>query len=250
MSSSNAAPTPVEVVKFEPQAVEDIKSGTAEAYVKSSLQAAKMEFEIDPKVSDYMGLTDLKKKDEKKVFDAEVMKYVQKIKDGAFQEAYEKGLSEGQEKAKQEALEGAKVLLMENISTLVDVVNQMVALQSRSYEEFEADLVAFCYFLAEKIIHREIDKDPELIKAAIKKISATRSSHKDKFTLKISRKDFDFIQNDLKSLVPEVDLSKIHLEADDSLNAGDVVMDGESGRVDGRLSSRLEQLKKILDPAE
>lgn len=250
MSSSNAAPTPVEVVKFEPQSVENIKSDVAESYVQSTLQTAKMQFEIDPKVSDYMGLTDLKKKDEKKAFDTEVMKYVQKIKDSAFQEAYEKGLNEGQEKAKLEALEGAKVILMENISTLVDVVNKMVTLQARSYEEFEADLVAFSYFLAEKIIQKEIDKDPEIIKTAIKKISAARSSQKDKFSLKISRKDFDFIKNDLKSLGPEVDLSKINLEPDDSLNAGDVIMDGENGRIDGRLSSRLEQLKKILDQAE
>jgi flagellar assembly protein FliH len=236
----------VEVQKYQPQEMEASRSVTSEAFVQSSMVSDSKSFVIDGRVADFIGLTDNKKNEDKKVFDGEVLRYVQKIKDGAFQEAYDKGLVEGENKAKEQALEEAREEVTQLLGSFGDLAMKLNAL---AFTENEEAIVAFCYYMAEKIVHQQLEKDPELIKAAIQKILHVNEAQRELVTIKLSKKDFDFIETTNKKF-SGVDLSKINLQADETLAMGDIVVDSPQGQIDARLSTRLEKLKLLLESQE
>jgi flagellar assembly protein FliH len=235
-----------DVKDFQPQGVEGVRSATSDAFVKSSMITEKTSFVIDSRVADFIGLTDVKKNEDKKVFDGEVLRYVQKIKDQAFQEAYDKGLLEGQNKACEQALEEARQTITDQVKTFSEMATK---LKTIAYAENEAEIIAFCYYMAEKIVHQQLQKDPELIKVSIQKILHINESQRDQVTLKLSQSDHDFIEKTGRK-ISGLDLSKINMVADTSLTPGDIVIDSPQGSIDGRISTRLEKLKSLLESQE
>jgi flagellar assembly protein FliH len=235
-----------EVKDFQPQGVEGVRSETSNAFVKSSMITEKTSFVIDSRVADFIGLTDVKKNEDKKNFDGEVLRYVQKIKDQAFQEAYDKGLLEGENKAREQALEEARQTITEQVNTFSEMATK---LKTIAYAENEAEIIAFCYYMAEKIVHQQLEKDPELVKVSIQKILHINESQREQITLKLSQADFDFIEKTGRK-VSGLDLSKIKILADENLTPGDVVIDSPQGLIDGRISTRLDKLKSLLESQE
>lgn len=236
---------------FQPSAsAPDAPTAAVGAYLRANSGSGDHGFQIDSRVSEMIGLADLKKSEEKKAFDGEVFRYVQKIKDGAFQEAYDKGLAEGTEKAKKDAFDSLKADYEKQLLALNTLVLNLTNIAEKAYQEQEAELVAFSYLMAKKVIYKEIEKDPTLFAHAIKNILREHEAQKDKTVFKISQVDYDFLQAYAASISAQVDINKLKIVADEKLSQGDVVMENALGTVDGKLATRLEKLQQLFEAPE
>ena len=137
----------------------------------------------------------------------------------------------------------------DELKQITDVKKQIEVLQHQLYQENlkrEKEIVQFCYFMAEKIVYRELKRDPSFVIDAIKTIA----THKEEVTVKISNEDYLFIQPHLEKLAGEMNISKIRFEKDATFSAGDVIVESEQGLVDGTLETRLKKMKFLLDGQE
>jgi len=247
MSSFKAGPDS-KITAYTPYEINSDKTPAAQKYdfADQQSQYGAVAFEIDPSVSNSIGLADAKNKEQQKKFDGEVLKFVQKIKDGAFQEAYDKGLEEGIQAARQQAYDEAKQEIQGKIDGLVEVMKGLGELRQKMYEINEKEIVNFCYSMAQKVVFKEIEKDPTLIAEAIKHVA----TQKEELTLKMSPADYDFMQTHMDKLSNDMNISKIRFEKDEALQRGDLSLESEQGLVDATLDTRLKKLKQLLDGLE
>ncbi|MCC6137126.1 MAG: hypothetical protein IT287_00715 [Bdellovibrionaceae bacterium] len=204
------------------------------------------EFKIDPQVANQMGLTFARNKEEKRVFDAEVLKFVQSIKDDAYTVAYNEGREEGIKIAKIEALALAKAEIQNKLVSLLEMTQSLDNHRQKMYEENETEIVRFCYFLAHKILLKEVKVNKEYILEIIKKMIPSDES----CTIRLNTNDHAFIQTHLNLLEKDFNMQAIKFEVDDNLQEGDVIAETQNGILDGTLNTRLEKLKKSLEQME
>jgi flagellar biosynthesis/type III secretory pathway protein FliH len=215
-------------------------------FIERQDNSGRSNFVIDSRISDHIGLTDAKNKEQQKQFDGEVLRYVQKIKDAAHQEAYEKGLQQGIEDAHAEAFAQAQKDLEEKTKSILEIIKSLTECRNKMLEVNEKEIIQFCYFMAEKIIYRELKHDPDLILNAIKTIA----TFKEEITVKISAADHLFIQDHLEKLAGMMNISAIRFEKDASLSVGDVIVESEQGLINGTLETRLKKMKNLLNGQE
>lgn len=204
------------------------------------------EFKIDPQVANQMGLTFARNKEEKRAFDAEVLKFVQTIKDDAYSEAFKEGRAEGVKVAKIEAFAAAKVEIQNNLASLLKMVQGLDNHRQKMYEENETEIVRFCYFLAEKILLKEVKVNKEYVIEIIKKMTPSDEP----CVIRLSANDHAFIQTHLDTSQNDFDMQTIKFEIEDSLKDGDVIVETQNGILDGTLSTRLKKLKNAIEQLE
>ncbi|MBY0314231.1 MAG: hypothetical protein K2Q26_01840 [Bdellovibrionales bacterium] len=235
------------VTNYVPQSVKDERAEVKKVeFIDFVENARKDSFDLDPRISEQIGLNAVKEKEQQRRFDLEVMKYVQKIKDDAYSQAYEKGYAEGVQKGKDETIGAAEGELKETFKTLKKWMSELEDLRAQGYAENEKEIIHFSYFVAEKILMREIEKDPEFVVPLIKTVLAGDSSKKNDVKAYVSRRDFDFLTNIIQK--PEyTDIGAIKLEAKDELQPGDVVIETPQGTIDGTLKQRLQRMKSLIN---
>lgn len=116
----------------------------------------------------------------------------------------------------------------------------------RLAEQARSDALEVGLLVARRVLEREISTNLEslfsLIKSAIRRIGEARTT-----TVRVSAADFARLKDSEET---SLTLSKVELVCDESLRPGDVMVDSEHTTVDGRLSTRLEELARALDDEE
>lgn len=244
MRSSNKG----EVTDYTPQdiSVEKTVKKAGSVFEKNNFFLNNSDFEIDPQVATHMGLFEARTREEKRVFDTEVFKFVQSIKDDAYAEAYKLGQEEGIAVAKKEALEHAQSEIVVQLENLVNIIKSLDKYRERMYIQNEAEIIRFSYHIAEKIIFNEVKTNKESVAAIIKKMIPEEQS----CVVCLSPKDMEFMQRHLHLIDKDVDLGLIKLESDENLREGDVILETPNGTLDGTLASRLEKIKNAIEQLE
>lgn len=115
----------------------------------------------------------------------------------------------------------------------------------RLAEQARSDALEIGVLIARRIIERELASslDPlfGLIRSAVRRVGEARQ-----IVVKVSAEDHRRLQDSPGS---SLSLGTVTLQADDSLGPGDVVVESELHGVDGRLETRLEELRRELRAA-
>jgi flagellar assembly protein FliH len=122
------------------------------------------------------------------------------------------------------------------ISTL-KLIGERLAEQARS------DALEVGLLVARRIIEREVSTNIDalfsLIKSAIRRVGESRTT-----TVRLSPGDFARLKDAAET---SFTLGRVELQADEALGPGDVMVDSDNHSVDGRLSTRLEEITRALD---
>lgn len=245
MSSFKPA-EPVKIENYQLQKVEEEPSAHAKAFFDLNNKPAKDFFQLNPEISHFIGLTEAKSKEEKRKFDAEVLKFVQKIKDSAFQEAYEQGLKQGIEEAKKDAFNNAKQDIGSRLRTFTEVCEKINQMTKKVFEQNEKDIIELSYLIAEKIVHKQIQREPDLFLNLFNEVLKTQTATQ----IDLSEEDYQFFEENKEKFELNVDLSQIKVEVNKDLQPGDVLFSNDLGILDGTLQSRFEVLKQIVTGLE
>jgi flagellar assembly protein FliH len=115
--------------------------------------------------------------------------------------------------------------------------------------EARSDALEVGFLIARRILETELTTSPEplvaLVRSTIRRLGEAR-----KLVVKLAPADAEAVQAVLAargpSAVSTVATAQIEVVADASLGRGDCVVEGDVGSVDGRIATRLEELRRAL----
>lgn len=137
----------------------------------------------------------------------------------------------------------------ESSERLVQAISELRRTSERLGAEIGSTALEIGYLLARRIIEAELKSDPELplslIRSAIRRLGECQ-----KVTVRLCPADRDTIaalagEGDATLGLP---LTSIELIPDTNLSPGDAIVESDTGMVDGRLGTRLEELRRVLGP--
>jgi flagellar biosynthesis/type III secretory pathway protein FliH len=151
-------------------------------------------------------------------------------------------------------------------------IAELEAVGARTAAEMAATALELALMVARKIIDAELVADPgaarRLIKAAVRRLGDVH-----KVTLRVSPDDLEALRSGAPTeggaagvvssgggggggagagaanLAAELGVAKVELVADKNLTSGECIVDSDAATVDGRLGTRVEELRRVLELA-
>jgi len=228
---------------IQPRIFETENSSNPDAEV--SLEAKKLEIEIIQKAREKakelieQANTEIQKKKEEMIKEEESLH--KKMSD-ALEEARVKGYQEGFEAGRNDGLE--------SVENLIQEAKNIVDLSRKDYfeklENAELEIIDLAVKIAEKIVGKSIDSDPEywnqLVKTALKEVREHEDIkifvHPSKFELTKSQKKM------LEAILH--DSNDIYIYPDDELEENACIIETSFGTIDASVDSQLTEIKKQL----
>jgi len=135
----------------------------------------------------------------------------------------------------------------EDVSRRVAMAVELLkAESSRLAEQARSDALEIGFQVARRILEEEVRTNPEpllaLIRSAIQRAGESR-----KIVVRVSPQDAEQIQSRPHLVSPPgLTVAQVEVLADSSLSAGDCMVDADFGTVDGRITSRLDEMKRAV----
>ena len=164
-----------------------------------------------------------------------------KAAEEAYQEGYARGVEEGREAGREDLLHASSALRkgLEELDRLRDVIQR----------ENEQHLVAVVAAAAERVIHREVQSDPSVVRDVVR--AALRAAAElDDATIALHPDDLGLVQEEAEDLVAAFDhLRSLHLVAEPGIDRGGCVVHTPCGDIEARIPMQFEALVEALRSA-
>jgi len=159
--------------------------------------------------------------------------------DGKIQEAYERGMAEGEHRGREETrrLAAQYAFGLEKLSMLGRTLETLAR-----HEALEIALL-----IARRIIQKEIELNPMLLVEEVKRAASATIGRKE-LTIRLHPEDLKVVRElapDLGDHFPAV--AQVNLAEDASLEGGDCVVDTDVEQINLSLTEQLAALKKALE---
>ena len=160
-------------------------------------------------------------------------------------QAYDQGFAQG-EKDGYELGETRARKIIEKIESLYD---EMIRLKSGLVREYEKDLLATIFAIAEKVVHTHLALNETAVKdnilAALDLVAEKREA-----TLKINPDDFEYVEKLRPELFSEnMHVKSIMITSDPAVTRGGCKMETSNGDVDATIESQLKIIQQSLSEA-
>jgi flagellar assembly protein FliH len=166
-------------------------------------------------------------------------------------ESYEAPSDEGmaQQQIAAAVAEAEQRLHVEVGNRLGASVEMLRTTAERLASEARSDALEVGFLIAKRILETELTTSPEplvaLVRSTIRRLGEAR-----KMVVRLSQADAEAVHVILAargpSAVSTVATAQIEVVGDGSLNRGDCVVESDVGSVDGRIATRLEELRRAL----
>lgn len=158
------------------------------------------------------------------------------------QNALDTGYREGWENAQQENDAERKRGIDESQRLIDEAVQERAAIITSS----EEIIIRLSMAVAEKIIEKEIEQNPDIIINLVKNIIELMS---DAESIKVLVNPVDYeilVKNHLKITAPGQGVAGIEFHGDDRITQGGCIVETELGAIDGQLETRTDNLQNAL----
>ncbi len=162
----------------------------------------------------------------------ECNKRVEEEKQRAFNEGYEKGLKEGEDKCRQNLEE--KMNLLETSLQKIDKINETFEEKILSVEK---ELISVALDIAKEVIQKEISKESSEIAYSLAKNLMEDIKDATKIKLKLNPKDAVSLKDKFKN---------IEVIPDEAVKEGGVIIISDIGNIDAEVLNRFENIKESI----
>ena len=160
-------------------------------------------------------------------------------------EAYEKGFEQGEK----DGLNLGQKKIARSVEQIERLLNEIGNLKQEILKQFEKEILALVYSIAEKIIHRKIEQDDTIIHEAV--LEAMHAvTEKSRIVIKINPEDFESVER----IKPELfstfkDLKSVVVTPDQSVSRGGCLLETPYGDIDAGVEARLDKIRQSLNRA-
>ncbi|MBL92675.1 MAG: hypothetical protein CMH56_12795 [Myxococcales bacterium] len=133
---------------------------------------------------------------------------------------------------------------------MIRMVEHMRQANTRLAEEARSTALEIGFQVAQRILEREVSADVTamiaLIRSALRKVGDSKV-----LRLSLHPQDHESVSKALEDgQFTEIALAQIELVPNASLDRGDVVVDTDFGQIDGRIKTRLKEIKTVIDDSQ
>jgi flagellar assembly protein FliH len=137
----------------------------------------------------------------------------------------------------------------EALERLGAAVTTLRAQADRLAEQARADAIEIGFQVARKILESELRQSPEalfsLVRSALRRAGESR-----RIAIHVAPEDAALLQSDEgRAALEGLTAARIEYVADPALQHGDCVIDADFGQVDGRLTTRIAEIRRAVDAA-
>lgn len=166
------------------------------------------------------------------------------------QQATSNGLEQGQQRAAADAQRIAEDLAQKQVADAFQNVHHLTQELERATEawlrQWQHETVPLAIAIAEKLIARQIDTDPEILLNWIRE-TVRLAQASSQYRLHLHPQAIANLQPALDQLLNELNRNRpVHLVEDESLDPRGVVLETNDGQIDMQLTSQLERLREEL----
>ncbi len=157
-------------------------------------------------------------------------------------EAYQKGFSQGRE----EGMRLGREEIAPYVNMIEGIVKEWEERKEHFFEENELVVVRLAFEIAKKVVHQEINANPDLIlyvvREALKKASGSQN-----LVIKLNPQDVAVLENGKEERLPELKkFNQVEIIPDEKIERGGCILDTDSGLVDARLEVQLKKIEEAL----
>jgi flagellar assembly protein FliH len=135
---------------------------------------------------------------------------------------------------------------MEKVSAALETLR---AHAHRLAEQARSDAIEIGFHVARKILETELHQNPEALFALVRG-AVRRAGESRRIAVRVAPEDAPLLQSDAgRAALDGLTSARIELTADPGLQRGDCAVDTDFGRVDGRLGTRLAEIRRAVDAA-
>lgn len=175
---------------------------------------------------------------------------IRRVPEVVIQEEEEKEDDAG--KASQAALAEAQRMAAQCAERTAAAIAVLRATSERLAAEARSDALEIGFLVARRILEMELSTSPEplvsLVRSAMRRLGESRT-----IAIRLSPADAQTVAAAIESqgtqAVTPIAISKIDIIPDAGLGRGDCLVEGNLVTVDGRISARIEELRRSLDTA-
>lgn len=224
-------------INYKPKSIGSVLSEQALEYANN--RDSRGDFRVDKIVSEFVGIDELEKETQQREIAGEAIKLSKEVQENAYKEAYALGLTEG----KAHAFEEEKQRIEAEMQDFNKLVNEIKELKTTLMKENEKQIVNLCFYMAKRLLMKEVGANEEYIKTLIKKTLEMAQSDEE-VTVRVSAQDKKWIEQYEDTLFKELNLDQsTRIEEDSQINPGGVVIETNHGVIDATVEQRLEKLE-------
>lgn len=225
------------VFDFQPKVFPLIISAQANDFVTSQKNESS-DFKISDIVSAQTGIAKLQRQGLEDKMEELVLQRLKDVEEKAYQEAYDLGMVEGQEKAFAEK----KAEIDQKLQSLDGLLRLFEELKQRFLAENERQIVELLVQIAGRIALREIQEDPQSIFRTLEMVLA--DVHRDEeVTVYLSASDLATIESfRQKGGKKAEELKRIKLEVSEGVTAGGCLVESHYGHIDATIEQRVDRV--------
>ncbi|WP_339063326.1 FliH/SctL family protein [Tepidibacillus marianensis] len=162
------------------------------------------------------------------------------------EEASNRGLQSGYEKGYHQGLQEAKEKQQDLVQQAAQILKEAYVLKEQIVQEAEPTIIDLSMTVAKKIILREIDSDPDIVKRiTIETLKKTKEF--EQIMINVDPNYFAYIQSARDELLMELNGNvELSIFPDSSIQDAGIMIKTSQGTLDARIDTQLEELKQVL----
>jgi flagellar biosynthesis/type III secretory pathway protein FliH len=161
--------------------------------------------------------------------------------DSVAQEARKRGHDAGFEAGR----EAADREMNDMLVTMRGLLEMGRAERQKLIENAEPELVRLALGIAERVLHQQIALDRGVV-VEMAKTAIARLIERDTVTVRVNPADLERMREHRDELVAIGDIRNLRVVEDQRVDRGGVVVDTDAGTIDARISTQLDEARKIL----
>jgi len=157
------------------------------------------------------------------------------------QDARRRGHTEGFTAGRDEADRQMNDMLV----TMRGLLEMARAERQKLIEAAEPELVRLALGIAERVLHQQIALDRGVV-VEMAKVAIARLIERDTVTVRVNPADLERMREHRDELIAIADVKNLRVVEDRRVDRGGVVVDTDAGTIDARISTQVEEVRKIL----
>jgi flagellar assembly protein FliH len=161
--------------------------------------------------------------------------------DAIAQDARKRGHDEGFHAGR----EAADREMNDMLATMRGLLEMANVERHKLMEEAEPELVRLALGIAERVLHQQVALDRGVV-IEMAKVAIARLIDRDTVTVRVNPSDLERMREHRDELIAMGDIRNLRVVEDQRVDRGGVVVDTDAGTIDARISTQLEEARKIL----
>lgn len=159
------------------------------------------------------------------------------IAQDARKRAHDDGFRAGREAADRE--------MNDMLVTMRGLLEMANAERHKLMEQAEPELVRLALGIAERVLHQQVALDRGVV-VEMAKVAIARLIDRDTVTVRVNPADLERMREHRDELIALSDVRNLRVVEDQRVGRGGVVVDTDAGTIDARISTQLDEARKIL----